>query len=171
MPQDLFLQLLMKHSTTRLRELRADADEKIRQGQLEKGYIDRALALKEGHSDLKSPSRVGSSRTRKASSKVSNTREYISTIVESDPERVWMPSEVRDELARRFNVEAHTGTIRATMKRLLDDGQFARPGDGAHGFKLASTNGSHPGPHAEATNSVPGGYERQEAPAPKDGLE
>lgn len=146
MLEDLFLQLLMKHSVTRLRELRAEADEKIRQGELEGGYIDRALELK----NATEPQRPLSAHRNEAASarklsvpKPGQTRDPVKKIVASDPSRVWMPADVRDELADRFHLAVATNTVRAVMKRLLDDGFFARPHGEKNGFKLASpTSGS-----------------------------
>lgn len=144
MPEDLFLQLLMKHSVTRLRELRAEADEKVRQGELEGGYIDKALALK-GASESQQPRpRVEPTPTRKLSvPKPGEAKGPVMKIVASEPQRAWMPSEVRDELANRFQLEVATNTVRGVMKRLLDDGVFARPDGEKNGFRLASqTNGA-----------------------------
>jgi len=163
----------MKHSVTRLRELRAEADEKIRQGQLEGSYIDKALDLKGASSPLRTTpaSRPGTASSHKLSvPKPGQTREPVRKIVASDPDHVWMPSEVRDELASRFHLEVATNTVRAAMKRLLDERVFARPDGEKSGFRLASTNGSRQESPAGATNLEPGGSERQDALTPTDGL-
>lgn len=163
MAEDLFLQLLSKHSASRLRELRAEADEKIRQGELERDYITRALESK-GAVEPTQPVRAHSAPGRKTGAAGGgSSREPIRKIVASEPGRTWMPSQVRDELARRFEMNVKATTVRAAMKRLLDEGVFARPNDGPNGFKLASTNGSGGEPHVEATSSGPNGYERKDA--------
>jgi hypothetical protein len=173
MPEDLFLELLMKQSLAHLRELRAAADDKIRKGELERAYIDEALKAK-GVGKSPHPVQAISPRStaaRRGSAKPGSTREPMIQIAEGSPEHAWLPSEMRDLLQDRFGIDVATGTVRAAMKRLLGEGVFARPYDGGHGFKLVSTNGSGQEPLVEATSSEAGGYERQSAPAPTDGLE
>ncbi|HEV7808010.1 MAG TPA: hypothetical protein VGO80_19495 [Solirubrobacteraceae bacterium] len=167
MSEDLFLQLLLKHSATRLRELGAEADEKIRQGQLERAYIDRALEAKGATAPQQARA---AERPRSATPKLGGTREPIKQVMATDSGRIWMPAEVTAQLAERFGIDVAVNSVRATMKRLLAEGDLARPAEGANGFRLASTNGSHPESRAEATNSGPGGSERQGALAPTDGL-
>jgi hypothetical protein len=139
MPGDLFLELLLKHSAARLRELYAEADEKVRQGELERGYISRALQVKGG--DATQPARVDAP-PRKTSAKPGAAREPIIEIAQSDAEHVWLPSEMRNLLQDRYGLDIPTGTIRAAMKRLLEEKVLARPTDSPNGFKLASRNGS-----------------------------
>jgi len=90
-------------------------------------------------------------------------------IARSKPDHAWLPSEVRNLLLQRYGIDIATGTVRAAMKRLLDEKVLARPDDSPNGFKLASTNGSRPEPPAEATDSAPDRYEPQsELPASRD---
>lgn len=161
MSEDLFLKLLVKHSTARLRELRAEADEKVQQGQLERDYIDRALKAKGSADDRSAPPRPSAPRPKKGGVKPGSTREPIESLVSSDPGHIWLPSEVRNLLDDRYGINIAVGTVRATMKRLLDEGVFARPYEGGHGFVLATSNGSGGEPQEEATASAPGGSEPQ----------
>src|SRR5215207_7074571 len=117
MPGDLFLELLLKHSAARLRELYAEADEKVTQGQLEKRYIGKALAIKGGAATQ--PARVNA--RPKTSAKPGAAREPIIEIAQSDAEHAWLPSEMRNVLQDRYGLDIPTGTIRAAMKRLLDE--------------------------------------------------
>jgi len=173
MTEDLFLQLLLKQSAARLRELRSEAEAAVERGQRDLRYIDKALEAKGGSTSTSTstatPAR-SAARTRGPLAKATNTREPIKEIVASDPVRIWMPAKVTTELAKRYQIEAAVGTVRAAMKRLLDEGFFTRPAEGEAGFKLASSNGSGAEPNVEATNSGSEGYERQSALAPNDGL-
>ncbi len=65
-------------------------------------------------------------------------------------------------------VTGNRGTIHNAIGRLVKTGQLVRLGEGQ--YKLASTNGSSPESSVEATSSGDGGYERQRAPTPTDGL-
>jgi hypothetical protein len=168
MPEDLFLQLLLKNSVARLREMRAQADEMVRVGERDREYIDKALAMK--GTETSQPVRATSNPpVRRSSPKPGAAREPIIQIAQSNAEHVWLPSEMRNLLQDRFGIDLATGTVRAAMKRLLDEKVLARPTGSPNGFKLASTNGSHGEPNAEAANSATGGYGRQDALAPADG--
>ncbi len=166
MTDDLFLQLLLRQSAQRLRELRGEAVATVERGQRDVRYIDMALEIKEGSGGTAQAAARTDARPKKTA-KPGSTREPIMQIVETDPDRVWLPSEVRDTLRDRYGIDAPSNTVRATMKRLLDEGKFARPYEGGHGFKLASTNGSGPEPPTEATSSAAGGFGRQDALAPQ----
>jgi hypothetical protein len=162
MPSNLFLELLLTLPSDRLRELYAEADEKVKEGELERRYIGRALQERGGAVE---PARV-EARAVHNTAKPGAAREPIIQIAQSDADHVWMPSEMRNLLRERYGLDIATGTIRAAMKRLVDEKVLARPTDSPNGFKLASANGSHPEPPTEATNSAPGGYGRQDALAP-----
>lgn len=155
MTEDLFLDLLLKESVARLRQRRAENEEVMRTAKRDAHYIDKALKIK-GAADSQGGRATRPTRQRKSQSKAGSSREPIREIVASDASRAWMPAEVRDLLASR-GIDVATGTVRATMKRLLDEGEFARPYEGGHGFKLASTNGSAGEPPTEATSSGAGG--------------
>lgn len=70
-------------------------------------------------------------------------------------------------------MEAHgpavnPGTVHNAIKRLVTTGRLDKVEVGQ--YRLASSNGSGPEPHESATNLAHGGFGRQDAPAPTDGL-
>src|SRR5215218_1101626 len=100
MPGDLFLELLLKHSAARLRELYAEADEKVTQGELERRYIGRALQIKGAAATQTAPVDARPKTAGKA--KPGAAREPIIEIAQGDAEHVWLPSEMRNLLQDRY---------------------------------------------------------------------
>ncbi len=142
MPDDLFMDLLLKQSATRLRDMRAQVEEKRRLLDFEAEYLDRALAAK--GADTAGQQSAVSQASPSQGSKRKSKRTDIVSLMQTDPERVWMPAEICDGLAER-GIETTKPGIRVAMKRMVGE-ELERPGEGAHGFKLklASTNGDRP---------------------------
>lgn len=137
MADDLFMDLLLKQSVTRLREMRAQVDEKRRQLDFEAQYLDRALAEK----GAAAPGEAAAASVPEPRTRRGSKREPIKQVLARDPDRYWLPSEVRDALAK-LGFETTSAAVRVTMKRMLEDEELERPPDDGHGFKLAPMNGA-----------------------------
>jgi hypothetical protein len=143
MPESPFVDLLLRLSALRLGEMLTQTDERIRKLQFEREYIAQALAEKQGghHASERQVVPRTERPLPKARRKSVDRRNVIRQIMLTKGETVWIPSAIRDQLADQ-GVEITTPAVRATMKRMLEDGELERPGEGDHGFKLASRNGS-----------------------------
>jgi hypothetical protein len=146
MPSELILELLMKQSANRLRQMDEELTAEIRRLQFEAEYVHRALEQKQGgrvqsstRASALSPATPALDRNQHAPRRASK-REPIMRIVREDPERVWMPADVRERLNAE-GIDMTTDATRVAMRRMLDDGLFHR-GPGGQGFKLASPNGT-----------------------------
>lgn len=165
MADDLFLDLLLKLSAVRLREMRQQVDQKMQRLRFEADYLDRALKQKGGGGGGGQGSGSGagqSSTPRKTrqpnaqAARSANKQESIRSVMDTDPDRTWLPSEIRDHLIEQ-GVDTTSGGVRNTMKRMLDLGELERPSDGGHGFRLASaTNGQSPSPADAETLDLAG---------------
>lgn len=156
MPVDPVVELLAKQTAARLRDMAAQIDTQISDLRVQRAWIDRAL-------EVKQPSTASSERTATTSksttkSRRSSKRDAIKALMQTDPDRTWLPSEVRDGLAAR-DIESTAGAVRVALRRMGDDHEVVRPDDG-HGWKLASSNGSGNVQEslAEAPSSEQGGY-------------
>jgi len=140
---DLFLELLSKLSTSRLRERREQIHARIARLQFEGEYVDRALAAKgtESASPPSTSSRRPDARPAVVKTKRrGNKRDAILAVMRTDPDRVWLPSEVRERLAADQGIDMTRESVRVAMKRMLADRELQRPGEGLDGFKLVARN-------------------------------
>jgi len=77
------------------------------------------------------------------------------------------PAQIIADMEGR-GIIGNRGTIHNAIARLVKNGELDRVGEGQ--YQLASPNGSGEEPHENATSSASGGYERQDASTPIDGL-
>ncbi len=149
---DPFIELLVKQSAQRLREMRVQIDADMAKLQFQRDYVDQALAEKQASPAHAVPGDGGPDPSKPARRvrgvRRSNKRDAIRAVMQSRPEALWMPADVRDHLANQ-GVETTRDAVRVALKRMLELGDVERV-DGSNGFKLASrngaTNGSEPGP-------------------------
>lgn len=153
-PPDFFIELLVKQSAQRLREMRAQIDANMAKLSFQREYVDQALAEKHASPSFHPSTGAGAPASsvegkparRQRASRRSNKRDAIRGVMETNPERIWMPAEVRDRLENQ-GVDTTRDAVRVAMKRMLELGDVERVGD-RNGFKLASrnsTNGDVPG--------------------------
>jgi len=155
--------LLAKQSTSRLREMQAEVRAQLRSLEYEAELIANALAEKgqpPGSETNGAQPRVVSPRGK--------VRETFREIMDTKPDHVWLPAEIRTELAAR-GIQSTGAAIRVMLRRMAEADEVTR-GPGGNGWKLASTNGSHQEPLVEATSWRSGGMAGDSPPAPTDGL-
>jgi hypothetical protein len=165
MPSEMILELLTKQSATRLREMRDGLRSEIARLQFEAEYVERALEAKQSKKKAANPaSGAAEGDDDERLNGRSNKREPILEIARTDPARVWMPSDVRDELAQR-GISTTPDAIRVTMRRMLLEGLFVR-GPKHQGFILAAEHG---GPDQPDLSSNGGSEPPSMATHPQEG--
>lgn len=129
------VELLTKQSRARLREMDTQITAQIEDLRVQSAWIKRALAEKgEGDDTTGGVPAVAAKRRR------GQTREAIMSVIVADPERVWLPNEVRKGLLER-GIDMKVEALRVALRRMGDDNELVRGPDG-NGWKLASTNGA-----------------------------
>lgn len=144
--RDLVVDLLAEQPASRLREIDVQLDEQIVQAEeqvdalrAQSRFVKRALAEKGGGaSQLPPDARPSGDRMREGPlRKPGDLRMAITQVIRAEPDRVWLPSLVRDRLAAR-GIEASSETIRATLRRMGESGELVRPKD-SNGWLLAAS--------------------------------
>jgi len=139
--EDPLVSLLARQSAKSLREM----DESIG-GQLEdlttqRTWVRRALAAKgvelEPEAARAAPSATSNGNGKRPGRKRGSKRGAILQIMRNDhdPERIWLPSEVREAL-ERMGIDVTVEAVRVTLRRMGEDQELVRPADG-NGWKLA----------------------------------
>jgi len=180
MPSEMILDLLTKQSATRLREMRDNLRAEITRLQFEAEYVERALEAKQSKkaAATAAPAVPGAPAAPQqapgtdgdetlSGSGRSNKREPILQIARTDPERVWMPSDMRDALARQ-GIATTPDAIRVTMRRMLLEGLFER-GPKHQGFILVTDDQDADSPAQSSPASNGGSEPPSMAPRPQEG--
>lgn len=118
-------------------------DEQIQELRVQGTWVKRALAAKGDESASSSPS-ASTNGNAEASPKRrrGNKREAIRTVMRTDPDHVWLPSEVRAGLLEQ-GIDSTVEAVRVALRRMGDHDEVVRGEDG-NGWKLAPTNGAAP---------------------------
>ena len=159
MPVDPVVEVLAKQSASRLREIGAQIDAQIEDLRVQGAWIKRAIDHKVGAGTSPAPRADDGATTKPAKRTRSSKRDLIKKIMQTDPARTWLPSEVRDALTTQ-GVESTAAAVRVALRRMGDDNEVVRPDDG-NGWILASANGNSARPAlaaAEPPSSDLGGY-------------
>jgi hypothetical protein len=149
---DPVVEILSKQSAARLREMLESADKQISDLRVQREWITRALESKGAAPASTQHEQSAPALGRKRGSK----RTLIQEILAADPQRVWIPADVRTALAERGH-EASIESVRITLRRMAADREVIRE---PNGWKLASANGSTQEPLTEVPNLGPEGYGR-----------
>jgi hypothetical protein len=158
---DPVVELLAKQSASRLREMGAQIETQIEDLRVQGAWIQRAIEHKLGTGTSSTPAADEDTPTRTAKRTRSSKRDQIKKIMQTDPARTWLPSEVRDILTTQ-GVESTAAAVRVALRRMGDDNEVVRPDDG-NGWILASANGNgaQPAPAAaEQPSSGLGGSDQ-----------
>lgn len=149
--------LLAKQSAKSLREMDEAIAGQIEDLATQRAWIRRALAEKgvdlttDTAESGKLSARVNGNGA-KPGRKRGDKRQAISQLMHSDPERVWMPSEIREGLAAQ-GIDVTVAAVRVTMRRMGDDGELVRPDDG-NGWLLAEAGATLGAPSSEGPSAT-----------------
>lgn len=155
MSSDPFIDLLTKLSRSRLRDMESELTAAMQRITFERDIVRRALAEKDdSRREVEATPQeraVAVNGKTKDTRRRSGKREAIRAVMQTDPDRVWMPVEVARRMAERgFDLTADAA--RVLMRRMAMDKELQRPASG-NGFVLpesglgldqASVNGSPP---------------------------
>lgn len=156
MASDPFIELLTKQSLSRLRDMEAELDEALRRIGFERDIVRRAISEKQGSGKqldlvVRSAGRTGVAEVKgRRGLRRDDKRRAIIAVMETSPERVWMPIDVARALTAD-GVQETADSVRVMMRRMVG-GELQRPPDGngfilareSHGLDQASPNGVHP---------------------------
>lgn len=146
MADDPVVELLAQTSATRLRDMDTKLSGQIADLQVQQRWVRRALEQK-GAAPLTTDASSNGTGAR-AKRKRSNKREAIMKVLGADPNRVWLPSEVKEGLLA-VGIDSSVEAVRVTLRRMGDAGELTRPPDG-NGWQL---------PNPFLTESDPSGVE------------
>ena len=137
------MSLLAKQSAKSLREIDESISGQLADLTIQRTWVRRALAAKgielEPEATTASPivasngNRNGT-RTRPGRRRGSK-RGAILELMRTEPERVWLPSEVRAGLIQQ-GIDVTVEAVRVTLRRMGADDELVRPDDG-NGWKVA----------------------------------
>lgn len=151
MAEDPVIDLLAKQSAARLRDMDATVSKKIGDLLVQQAWVRRALEAKGvAVPPREAPSNGNGARAKR---KRSNKRNAIMNILVSDPDRVWLPSEVRERLLAE-GIDSSVEAVRVTLRRMGEDDELERPPDG-NGWKLSdSTTHQHTSTEPEGPDTA-----------------
>lgn len=153
---DPVVELLAKQSVARLREMDAQIEAQIADLSVQGTWVKRALAEK--GQEVPPATTTNGVEPERVKRRRGSKRDAIIELMQTDPGRVWLPSQVRAGLLER-NIDSTVEAIRVALRRMGDDHELER-GDDGNGWKLASTNGAVQQPLEEAPSLEPEGYGR-----------
>jgi hypothetical protein len=143
MADDPIVQLLAKQSAARLRDMDATLSGQITDLQVQQVWVRRALEEKGVTPPTTSPATSEATHGEngsRAKRKRSNKREAIMKVLMTNPNRVWLPSAVKEGLLAE-GIDSSVEAVRVTLRRMGDDKELVRPEDG-NGWMVADS-GAH----------------------------